>query len=402
MDAPLVTGIGCVSALGLGRERYWSALTSGQSGVKEISTFEVTGLRSSRAGAIELTPAMQDEAQRYRIPSRLELFATLALDEALADAGLERGSLKSRRVALIAGTSLGMSLVAPDLSGRPLPSYSEGASGGDLSAFADALARRYGLEGRTLMVSTACASSTHALCMARDMILEGEYDVVLAGGADTLDRMKYLGHTALGTLTPGAPKPFTEARDGTLFGEGAAFLVLERTSPSRRHYATCCGGGFSTDIHHLTAPDPQGRGAILSMQAAITDAGLHADQIDHVNLHGSGTDLNDTAEALAVQAVFGERARRLPCTSIKPAIGHTMGAAGALEAVATVLSVHTQQIPRTLNVSAPEVALGLEIVSSDGYRNPIRYALSNSFGFGGANGTVVFGRPGESTPEGKP
>jgi 3-oxoacyl-[acyl-carrier-protein] synthase II len=228
--------------------------------------------------------------------------------------------------------------------------------------------------------------------LGRDLLERGDYDVVVAGGSDALDRMKYLGHSALATLTEGVPRPFSRVRDGTLFGEGAGFLVLERSRERRggRAYAYCAGAGYSTDINHLTAPDPAGRGAAAAMSAAIRDAGLEPEQVDHVNLHGSGTSLNDDAEALAMSSVFGGRARDIPSTSIKAAIGHAMGAAGAIEAVAAVLSVQRGEVPPTLNLTPSDVAFELGLVCERSVKRPIRTALNNSFGFGGANGVVLF------------
>ena len=390
MSAPLVTGVGCVCALGAGAEAVWSALTAGDSGLRPIEDFDTTGLRNHMAGRIVLDAGQRAFAAAEGIASRLELWAALAIGEALAGAGLTAADLAGRRTALVLGTSLGMSLSRPDLEAT-VP----GQAGGDLSAFAGRLAERYGVAGDALMVSTACASGTHAIALGRDLILHGGYDLVIAGGADTLDRMKYLGHSALNTLTPTRVRPCTAERDGTLFGEGAGIVVLEAagTATGRRPpLARCLGAGYSTDINHITAPDPEGRGGELCMAEALRDAGLSPDDIDHVNLHGSGTALNDTAEALALGRLFGaERATALPCTSIKPAIGHTMGAAGAIEAIATILALRDGVIPPTLNVEAGRVALPLGLVCGAARRGRLRAAISNSFGFGGANGSLVFG-----------
>ncbi|HZA13654.1 MAG TPA: beta-ketoacyl-[acyl-carrier-protein] synthase family protein, partial [Myxococcaceae bacterium] len=393
MSAAAVTGMGCVSALGTGVEVFWAGLNAGQTGIKRIAQFGHEGLRNTLAGCVELGPKLEALRHERKLDAgRLELFAVCAIEEALADAGWSLDAFGGARSALVLGTSLGMSLVAPTVEGDPLPSYDDGATGADLTALAQALGEKFHVEDHTLIVSTACASGTHAIALARDLLERGEYDVVVAGGSDALDRMKYLGHSALATLTEGIPRPFSRQRDGTLFGEGAAFLVLERVGEGARGraYGYCSGAGYSTDIHHLTAPDPAGRGAAAAMSAAIADAGLHPEDVDHVNLHGSGTALNDEAEALALAAVFGRRARDIDCTSIKAAVGHAMGAAGAIEAVATVLSIQRGEIPPTLNVSASDLAFEVGLVCERSVRKEVRAALNNSFGFGGANGVVLF------------
>jgi 3-oxoacyl-[acyl-carrier-protein] synthase II len=386
--------MGCISALGRGVPALWNGLISGSSGIRPILEFATDGLRNVHAGCIELAPELVELGRSRGIESRLELFATCAIDEALADAGLDPGTLAKRRAALVLGTSLGMSLVAATLRAELLDPGRPDTSGADLALIADRLAKRFHVaEGSTMVLSTACASGTHAIAMARDLLADERCEVVLAGGADSLDRMKYLGHSALGTLTHGVPRPFSRSRDGTLFGEGAAFLVLERDdrrAPGRA-YARLRGAGYTTDIHHLTAPDPNGRGAARAIRAALHDARLELDDVDHVNLHGSGTALNDDAEARALIDVFGDRARDLACTSIKPAVGHAMGAAGAIEAVSTVLAIHHGAVPPTLHVTASDLAFPLGVVTERPRRLPLRNAISNSFGFGGANGVVVFG-----------
>jgi 3-oxoacyl-[acyl-carrier-protein] synthase II len=391
MKAPLVTGIGCVSSLGLSAAETWENLLAGRSGIRQITAFSPAGLRNDLAGAIMLPQEIVDFAEREDIRSRLILLAVLAIDEALMDAGLSRGMPEGKKCALLVGTSLGMSLTASG-GEEDQPTVLEGdENNASFTELARSLGNRYHLEGRTQVVSTACSSGTHAIALAREMILHGGYDVVIAGGADTLDRMKYLGHTALSTLTLTLPRPFAADRAGTLFGEGAAFIVLRSAYDADSCYATCAGAGYSTDIYHVTAPDPEGEGGALAIRAALTDAGIAAESVDHVNLHGSGTTLNDSAEFKALHAVFGNRIGEICCTSIKAAIGHVMGAAGAIEAVAAILSIRHQAVPPTINVSTADLAHPLGLVTESALHCDIRYALSNSFGFGGANGTLIFG-----------
>ncbi|MGY4304490.1 3-oxoacyl-[acyl-carrier-protein] synthase II [Bradyrhizobium sp. USDA 4369] len=396
-EIPRVVGMGCVSAVGENVAETWRALLAGKSGIKTVSTFASDGLLTSAAGEIHLSPTLRARATAEAAPSsRLVLFATAAIDEALADADVQIASLKQSgaKVGMVLGTSLGMSLVAPDRWDERLTEFDGDAANDDLGALTEVLEDRYGLDDDVTLVSTACASGTHAIGLAIDMIRYGGYHTVIAGGADSLDRMKYLGHTALSTLTRGILCPYSRHRSGTLFGEGAGILILQSStmSLSKRSYATCRGAGYSTDINHITAPDPNAVGGIWAIRAALDDAELAPDDIDHVNLHGSGTPLNDSAEYNALSNVFGSRLRRLPCTSIKSAVGHAMGAAGGLEAVATVLSLRDGAVPPTLNSKADDVEFPLDLVTDATRATSIRFAMSNSFGFGGANGVLVFGQ----------
>jgi 3-oxoacyl-[acyl-carrier-protein] synthase II len=397
MATAVVTGLGCVSPLGRDAAEFWSGLIEGKSGISPVTGFDRAFLRNETAGEIRLGPEMYEYAVRRGIRSRIALFADLAIAEAVKDSGLSPDDLRKKKVGLVLGLSLGMSLV-----GEGIDSATENADAGvetfdDISVLAGELAGRYGLAGEAFIVSTACAAGTNAIGIARDMIRFDGYDAVICGGADTLDRMKYLGHTALTTLTTSLVKPFAAGRDGTIFGEGAGMMVLETEDNlnGRVPYAVCSGSGFSCDANNVTAPDPGGAGAIHAMRDALRDAGLEPGEIDYINLHGSGTPHNDTVECMAIGEVFGDAAAFIPVSSIKSAIGHAMGAAGACEAVATVLSIKHRKIPPTANVSEKDPELPLNLVCGKAVDREIGHALSNSFGFGGCNGTVIFSRRGK-------
>lgn len=395
MEKVLITGMGSVSALGRNNGMFWAGLNSGKSGISEITAFSREHLRNTQAGEVKMWPELARYAEKTGIRSRLSLFAHWAIEEALADSGLQREGLKGRRVGLVLGVSLGMSLVKESLECDDNALESALNTSDDFSDLVDEVAENFGILGEAVVVSTACASGANAIGIARDMICHEGYDIVISGGVDTLDRMKYLGHTGLNTLTPAAIKPFTSERNGTLFGEGAGIFVLERDQllGKRTPHAVCSGAGYSCDAMHVTAPDETGAGAIHVMQQALTDADVSPDAIGYINLHGSGTPLNDAMESRAVEEVFGEKAASMPVSSIKPAIGHTMGAAGALESVATALSIKHQCIPPTLNVSADEAPVfPLRIVRDHAIEAPISHALSNSFGFGGCNGAVLISK----------
>lgn len=394
MARAVVTGMGAMCALGNDVQSFWNGLIAGHSGIRSITAFDREHLRNIHAGQIEISRDLLDYAERSAIPSRLSLFCNWAIEQSLADSGIDVDLLKQKRTAIVVGTSLGMSLVPGSIQYGPGQSLNEAGLAEDLSNICSDLAMRYPVSGEILLLSTACASGTHAIGLAKDLLSYEGYDIVICGGADSLDRMKYLGHSALNTLALTTIQPCSASRNGTLFGEGAAFLVLEqeKSFSGKRPYVVCSGAGYSCDAYHVTMPDPKGNGAMYAMQDALRDAALYPKEIGYINLHGSGTPLNDSVEGMAIASVFGDCAATIPASSIKGAIGHTMGAAGALEAVATIMSVVEGKVPATLNVGIVDPALKLNIVHKESIECSIDHALSNSFGFGGSNGAIIFSK----------
>jgi 3-oxoacyl-[acyl-carrier-protein] synthase II len=390
----IVSGMGAICALGTNVDTFWNRLLSGQSGIQSITAFERENLRNIHAGEINISSDLLEYAERSAITSRLSLFSNWAIEQSIADSGINLDLLKRKRTAIIIGTSLGMSLVEGTIEYVPGQSSKGVDLAEDLSKICSDLAQRYPVSGEILLLSTACASGTHAIGLAKDMMLYEGYDIIICGGADSLDRMKYLGHSALNTLTVTTIQPCSESRNGTLFGEGAAFLVLEKekTYSGKRPDAFCSGAGYSCDAYHVTMPDPKGNGAIYAMKDALRDAAIEPKEIGYINLHGSGTPLNDSVEGLATMSVFGAYADVIPASSIKSSIGHTMGAAGALEAVSTIMSIVDRKVPATLNVGNVDPALKLNIVHKESLECTIDHAMSNSFGFGGSNGSLVFSK----------
>lgn len=383
---PLVIGLGAVCSLGANIHEIWPRLCEGQLGIRPITGFSREGLRTELAGWIEVGDIVQST-------SRLEHFLVAALEEALANAKLDANACKEKRIGLVFGTSLGMSLVDPNLLPAPLDVMAGDGHNADLTMLADRLRLRFPFMSDIRVISNACSSGTHAIGLAADMLKYEGFDVVVAGGADVVDRLKYLGHTALGTLTTSLPCPYSRERSGTLFGEGAAFVVLQPDDVAGRAdaYARCSGSGYSTDVQYLTAPDETGAGASVAVRNALREAGVAPIEIDHINLHGSGTALNDSAEFAALQSVFGERISAIPSTSVKAAVGHLMGAAGALEAVVTILSLHRATVPPTAQTQAEDLAFPIDLVVGKPRALPnARHALSLSLGFGGTNGALIF------------
>ncbi|MFT5469657.1 MAG: 3-oxoacyl-[acyl-carrier-protein] synthase II [Verrucomicrobiales bacterium] len=382
-----ITGLGCLSPLAFNQIDFWKNLCAGECGIREISNFDSTHFLNRSAGEIVLSPELEKFGEAKQISSRLTLFAAWAIEEALADGGYDLESLRTKKVGLVLGVSLGMSLSALADGGDVPEIHSDF---GSLSADLEAL---FPISGDNFVITTACAAGTNAIGVAQEMVEFEDYDLVICGGVDTLDAMKYFGHSALSTLTPDRVAPFCDHRSGTLFGEGAGILLLSksRSQAERSDYGRCTGAGYSCDASHVTGPDETGDGALRAMAEALAAAGLEPDQIDYVNLHGSGTMANDEMEAAALKTLFGEEPRFLS-SSIKPAIGHLMGAAGAVEAIATVQSLKLNVAPPTLHRNGEGKFRGISVVNEATPLEGMKHVLSNSFGFGGNNGTVVFSK----------
>jgi 3-oxoacyl-[acyl-carrier-protein] synthase II len=265
-----------------------------------------------------------------------------------------------------------------------------------MATSADLMATVFGCAGPRLVLSTACSSSGTALGVALDWIRLGRVDAVLAGGTESMCRTIFAGFNALHALALEPCRPFDRNRSGLSLGEGAAVLVIESPEHAARRgarvHATIHGYGMSADGHHLTAPHPEGIGAVLAMRRALAHAGVARGEVDYINAHGTGTPLNDGIEAGAIRAVFGGDADRVAVSSTKAAVGHTLGAAGAIEGVATIVALRDGFLPPTVNLEDPDPACGLDFVPRTSRPATLRYALSNSYGFGGNNTTVVFGR----------
>jgi 3-oxoacyl-[acyl-carrier-protein] synthase II len=394
MESVVVTGVGAVTPLGVGARTLSERWSAG-----------VCGIRDGEGACVDFNPGDFLSVKEARRADRFTQLAIAACAEALADASWEDElPYDPRRVGCVLGTGIGG--IATLVEGQdtlrergpervsplaiPLMMSNAGAA---------AISMRHGLRGPSFAVSTACASGAHALGSALRMIQTGEADAVLAGGSEA--GLAPLARAAFGALdalsTSGISRPFDARRDGFVMGEGAALLVLERSGPAgargARVLGTIRGYGSSSDAYHLTAPRDDGQGQADAMVAALTDAGVGAGEIDYVNAHGTATPLNDRAETRAIKLALGEHAGRIPVSSTKSAIGHLLGAAGAVEAVATLLALRDRIAPPTLGWSERDEDLDLDYVP--GAARPLHVAegrpalaLSNSFGFGGHNAVL--------------
>ena len=374
----VVSGMGAVCALGRGQEALWKAIEEGRDGIEPIRRFSTDGFRV-RTGAVVADCASLVTLDPNSTERLCRGFAEDAALEAMRDAGVERSGALPARMGLVFGTGLGG-------LGRPI------------HLLAEDLARRLGLRGPCLTVSTACSSSTGAIGVARDLLANDAVDLVLAGGSDVLSPEVFAGFHALGVLSPAKCAPFSRPL-GTTMGEGAGFVVLERASSARERGARVrvfvSGYGLSGDAFHETSPDPTGSGVERAVRGALADAALTPGDIGYVNVHGSGTEANDPSEWRGIQRGLGQRALQLPLSSTKGALGHAQGAAGVLEAIVTVLAMEHGVVPPTLHYAGPRPHSPADPVGEPRPRALVyEHALCLNSAFGGANAAVILSRSG--------
>jgi 3-oxoacyl-(acyl-carrier-protein) synthase len=396
MRRVVVTGLGVVSPIGVGTETFWRALLRGEVGTGEIRRLDTEGCACRNGGEIaEFDPSPYVRRIDSRDLPRAAQFAVAAGCMALTEAGLLDGRVDRTAIGVCFGTVL---------ANRPaLEPYI--VSGGDArvpsplasTSMSRAAAAEFGLGGPALVIATACAAGNSAIGLAMDAIRAGRGDVMLAGGADELSVAMLRMFNVFRALSPDVVRPFDRQRKGLLLAEGAAALVLEEldhaVARGARVLAEVAGHANFADAHDMTAPHPEGAGAVRSMEAALAASGRSAADIDYISAHGTGTPLNDVVEARAIRRVFGADVDRVPVSSIKAMIGHAQGAASAIEAVSCVLAIRDGVLPPQVNVSDPDPACALNLVAGGAPRRPVRAALNNAFGFGGNVSCVVMTEP---------
>jgi len=395
----VITGVGILTALGAGLEANLSGITQGRSAIAEITSFDVSGYRVTTGGEVRSDLACRLNSGT-RAAGRCDRGTSLLL--AAASEAIDRAGLKGAmapQTPIFAGTTLG-GMIGGTAYHRAIVAKRRARPSLVLDYLSHVQAARLrdalGLAGAIHAVSNACASGANAIGFAFREIQSGEADCAVAAGYDTMSEFTYAGFNSLQALSPTVCRPFDRNRDGLALGEGAAVLIIEELGRARargaRILAEISGYGESSDSFHITRPDPSGAGAAAAMDMAIDDAGTSPTQIDYINAHGTGTPPNDTMEAAAIQSVFGPYGARVPVSSTKPMTGHLLGGAGVVEAVVTVMAMNSGMLPPNLNYSTPDPACELNIIDKPGQRADIKVALSNSFGFGGANAALIFKR----------
>lgn len=394
-----ITGLGIVTAHGIGKAVNWRKTLAGESGIRPITLFDTAGYRTKRAGQLaDLPPAPW---KRFR-PGRMDRSSHLlyyALSEALDASGMTATALRVSPPFVVFGTTLG----GMTSGERYHETYVQHGPAGARPSFvvghlaqhqALHLMEEFAIPGTPRVVMNACASGANAIGWGFRAIRAGQADVALCGGYDALCRFGFAGFHSLQALSPDLCRPFDRHRDGLALGEGAGILVLETWGRAEARRAAILGEvtgyGESNDAFHMTRPDPGGKVAARAIQGALADAGIDPAEVDYVNAHGTGTPFNDAAETAALVAALGSWAGEVAVSSTKSMVGHLLGGAGAVEGIHTVLALEAQRLPPNINYETPDPACPLRIVRSAERPARLQVAFSNSFGFGGANATLVF------------
>jgi 3-oxoacyl-[acyl-carrier-protein] synthase II len=407
MKRVAVTGVGAVSPLGLDAPSTWGAALAGESGIGWISTFDTDGLPVRVAGEVKgFDPSAVVSAKEARKLERNVLLGVAAGREALADSGLDR--FDPTRVGVVFGSAIGgvpgileqaevLRERGPD---RVSPNFLPNVL---VDSISGQLAISLGIKGPNYAVVSACATGSHAVGEAAEMIRRGDADAVLAGGTEScIVPLILAGFTAMRGLAvedehpPHASRPFDATRAGFVMAEGSGALLLEDWETAERRgaeiYAEVLGYGASNDAHHMAQPEPEATGVAAMMSAALARAGVDGSRVGYINAHGTSTPLGDAAETRAIKQVFGEHAYQLAVSSTKSMMGHTFGAAGAIEAIMCVLALRDGMLPPTINYRDPDPECDLDYVPNEARKAQVDVALSNAMGLGGHNGCVLLGR----------
>ncbi|HTG80822.1 MAG TPA: beta-ketoacyl-ACP synthase II [Geobacteraceae bacterium] len=407
MRRVVVTGVGVVSPLGTGNRKNWDALVAGVSGIGLITRFDASEMPVKIAGEVKDFVA-EDFIDKKEI-KKMDLFIQYSLAAAqfaMEDSGLVIDEGNAERVGVLVGAGLGglptiekyhsafLEGGYKKISPFFIPMLIINLAPGHISI-------KYGAKGPNISSVSACATATHSIGDAYQIIRRGDADAMIAGGTEsTVTPLGIGGFAVMKALSDrnddpqGASRPFEKNRDGFVLGEGAGIVVLEEYEAARKRgakiYAEVVGYGLTGDAYHLTAPAPGGEGAARCMRMALTNAGVNPEEVDYINAHGTSTPMNDLYETMAVKTVFGEYAKKVMVSSTKSMTGHALGAAGGLEAVFTMMAMDKGVVPPTINYQEPDPELDLDYVPNTARDAKIRYAMSNNFGFGGTNATLLF------------
>jgi 3-oxoacyl-[acyl-carrier-protein] synthase II len=405
----VITGLGAVTPMGVGVEAGWQSLCQGKSGIGPVTRFDTASFRTRIAGEVDgFDPADFMTSKLVRRSSRFIHYAIAAAQMAVADSGLTITPANGDRVGTSVGTAMGgvesleknqellLKGAQNKISPFFIPSFIGNMAVGQVAIY-------FGARGPNMCSVTACASGTHAVGDAFQAIQRGEVEIMIAGGTEAaispvvfagLDVLKVM--SARNDEPEKASRPFDKDRDGFVISEGAAVVILEEMEHAldrgARVYAEVLGYGHNSDAYHITAPDPDGEGAAACMRMALDDAGISADRVDYINAHGTSTALNDLSETRAIKSIFQERSSRLPVSSNKSVTGHLWGGSGALEILFSVLTIVRGIIPPTANYQTPDPECDLDYVPNTAREAKVDVVLSNSFGFGSTNGTLIVGR----------
>jgi 3-oxoacyl-[acyl-carrier-protein] synthase II len=402
----VVTGIGIISPIGTGKEKYWSSLAEGISGIGPVTKFDTSDLATKIAGEVsDFDPKEYFDKKEARRMDRFSQFAVAATKMALEDAGLSLVNINPERIGVILGSGIGGMETLEEQArvlmekgpGRVSPFFVPMMICNMASGY---VSIHFGFKGPNTTVVTACASGTNAIGDAFKTIQRNDADMMVTGGTEAaISPLAFAGFCAMKAMSTRnheptrASRPFDLERDGFVMGEGSGILILEELEYAQKRgakiYAEIVGYGATADAHHITAPAPGGEGAAQAMLQALKDGQINAQDVDYINAHGTSTDLNDKFETMAIKSVFGDKAHKIAISSSKSMTGHLLGAAGAIELIACIMAIDTGIIPPTINYENPDPDCDLFYVPNKAIAKEVKVALSNSLGFGGHNGTIA-------------
>ncbi len=405
----VVTGLGVVSPIGNSVEEAWENMLAGRSGVGQVTRFDTTNYTTKIAGEVKnFDPAAFIDKKELRRMDLAEQYALVASELAIRNSGLDLSQVDLERAGVVIGSGIGgistfeaqHSTLVTSGPGRVSPFFIPMMI---IDMCAGLVSMRFGFKGPNYATVSACASSAHAIADAFRVVQRGEADIMIAGGAEaTITPTSMAGFCqarAMSTRNDDpekASRPFDKGRDGFVMGEGSAIIVIESLEHAQKRgariYGEVMGAGMTADAYHMTAPHPDGEGAARAMKLAIKDSGITPAQVSYINTHGTATDLGDIAETRAIKTVLGEHAYKVPCNSTKSLAGHLLGAAGAIELVACLKSIETGWLHPTINLDDPDPECDLDYVPNQKRQHDVKFAVSNSFGFGGHNVSLVVGK----------
>ena len=400
MKRIVISGVGLLTPVGSGKEAFWDGITSGKSGIESVRSFDTSEFPVHLGGEVkDFDPSRHVRNQDPDKVGRASQMAIAAAHMAIEDAGIDLQRYSPRRVGVSMGTTSGEPLFVEQYNDARKESGHAGIPKEIFPRYPchvipSNLGVEFGLKGPSLMIPTACAAGNYAIGYAFDLLRTGRVDLMLAGGADAFSRITYMGFARLGAIAPERCQPFDKNRKGMVPGEGAALLILEPLEAALERgaeiYAEILGYGISCDSHHMTAAHPEGDGAMRAMEGAIRESGINLEDVDYVSAHGTGTPTNDRVESLAARRLFGDRADQVPMSSIKSMIGHTMGAASAIEAICCSLALQTGVIPPTINYEEKDPECDLDYVPNEARETNPEVVLNNAYG--GNNATLCLSR----------
>jgi len=396
----VVTGLGMVTSIGTGRQQFWDALLAGRCAFGRVRSFDTSRYN------VHLGAEIQDFDPHSHVleldPSTIGRTSQLAIAAArlaLTDGSLDLDKIDRTQAGICLGTTSGEPHFIERFDDRYVQGEILNVDQGFIRGYPchvvpGNVARELGFAGEAMMIPTACAAGNYAIAHACDVLRSGKAPIMLAGGADCFSRITYTGFARLGAIAPEICQPFDRNRKGMVPGEGSAMLLLElkdhAIARGARIYCEVAGYGLSCDAHHMTAAHPQGEGASRAVTLALQQSGIVAEEVDYISAHGTGTPTNDRLETIAMKRTFGEMAYKIPISSIKSMLGHTMGAASAIEAAVCALAITHQQIPATMNLHVPDPECDLDYVPNVARKCNVKVAMSNAYAFGGNNSSLVF------------